>query len=104
VTFAALFATGLLGLSILSWVRHVLDRWHAPWYLLIVLPMLLVAVLVRKEEEWLPDPELRMRCARWLVFGSILIVMLSSILMPKRASESPSTPVEPQGRARVQSR
>jgi hypothetical protein len=104
VTFAALFAAGLLGLSILGWVRHVLDRWGAPWYLLIVLPMLLVTVFARKEEEWLPDPEFRMKCARWLIFGSIVMVMVSSLFMPKRAAESTTAPAESQGRARIQRR
>ena len=94
VTFAALFASGMLGLSVLSWFRHVLSRWGAPWYLWLLLPFFLVAILARKETEWLPDPALRMRCARWLIFGSIVIVVLSAKFAPKHgnAPSEASTP------------
>ncbi|HTO03876.1 MAG TPA: hypothetical protein VL069_09255 [Opitutus sp.] len=104
VTFAALFAAGMFGLSLLGAFRHLLDRWGAPWYLVFILPIVLVTILVRKEEEWLPDPELRLRCAQWLVLGSILMVMLTSLLVPRPTSVEEARPSEPQGRAGVQHR
>jgi uncharacterized membrane protein YfcA len=102
VTFAMLFATSMLGVSVLGWFRHLLDRWGAPWYLLFILPIVLVTVLSRKEEEWLPDPELRMRCARWLVFSSIVVVVLTGMFRSEQASIPSSTPSESLGRARIE--
>ena len=105
VTFAALFASGILGLSVLSSFRHLLSRWGAPWFFWLLAPVLILAILSRKEQEWLPDPELRTRCARWLVLGSIAIVLVSTWLSPKRpAQESAPTTAEPVGRAQVQRR
>jgi hypothetical protein len=83
VTFATLFASGILGLSVLGTFRHLLSRWGAPWYLWLLLPLILVTIVARKEDEWLPDPALRARCARWLIFGSIAIVLVMSRFGPK---------------------
>lgn len=93
----------MLGLSLLGWIRYFLSRWGAPWYLWFVLPIMLVAILARKEEDWLPDPELRMRCSRWLIMGSIFIVMVTSWWGVKAAPDV-TVPREPQGRAGVQNR
>ncbi|MEO7599207.1 MAG: hypothetical protein ABIV50_09770 [Opitutus sp.] len=105
VTFAALFASGILGLSVLSSFRHLLSRWGAPWFFWLLAPFLVLAILSRKEQEWLPDPELRTRCARWLVLGSVAIVLISTWLSPKRPDpqRAPATG-EPIGRAQVQRR
>ena len=94
----------MFGLSFLGTFRHLLDRWGAPWYLVFILPIVLVTILVRKEEEWLPDPNLRLRCAQWLVLGSILMVMLTSILVSKLSPARDAKPSEPQGRAGIERR
>ena len=106
VTFAALFASGILGLSVLSSFRHLLSRWGAPWFFWLLAPFFVVAILSRKEQEWLPDPELRSRCARWLVLGSIAIVLVTTWLNPKRPEPAAASPTkaEPVGRAQVQRR
>ena len=105
VTFAALFASGILGLSVSSSFRHLLNRLGAPWFFWLLAPALLIAILSRKEQDWLPDPDLRSRCARWLVLGSIAIVLLSTWLNPKRPEpERAPSPAEPVGRAQVQRR
>jgi len=93
----------MLGLSILGWVKHILAGWGAPWYLLLIVPIVVVTAFARKEEEWLPDPELRIRCARWLILGSIAIMMLSSVFMPRPSAPSKAKS-EPQGRARIENR
>jgi len=76
----------------------MLSRWGAPWYLWLLLPFFLVAILARKETEWLPDPALRARCARWLIIGSIAMVILSAKFAPKRPASAPeaSTPAKNQ--------
>lgn len=91
VTFALLFASGILGLSVLGWIRHMLSRWGAPWYLWFLLPIILVAIAARKESEWLPDPVLRAKCARWLVFGSIALAMLIARFGPKAPAAADRT-------------
>ena len=106
VTFAALFASGILGLSVLGSFRHLLSHWGAPWYFWFIAPFLIIAILSRKELEWLPDPELRMRCSRWLVLGSIAIVLITAWLAPRRPDPVPITeqPTAPVDRAQVQRR
>jgi hypothetical protein len=95
----------MLGLSLMGWFRYFLNRWGAPWFFWFLVPIIAVAILARKETEWLPDVELRMRCSRWLVLGSIVLAALLSTFgsKPQRV-ETPPAVSEPQGRARVQGR
>jgi hypothetical protein len=90
VTFAVVFACGLLGVSILSLLRDGLSRLGAPWYIWFVVPFIVVTMLAKKEQQWLPDPELRKRWARRIFFGAII---LSFIL----ASFRPEPPPPPEG-------
>jgi len=75
VTFAALFALGLLGVSVVAEFRHVLIRFGAPWYLWFVAPIVAVGYLSKKETEWFPDPARRRQWARALFFGSIALAV-----------------------------
>ncbi len=103
VTFAALFALAMAGVSVIGWFRHVLRALGAPWIFALILPAVVIAILARKEKEWLPDPEQRSRWARWLAIGSIAAAMIAAKLSP----EPPKPPGdaralrEPQGRAGV---
>lgn len=102
VTFAALFATGVLGISVLGALRHFLSRIGLPWYLWLIAPFVVVSLFARKEQEWLPDPDLRRRCARWLVIGSIAGALLIARFLPAPAAEpAERKPSEPVGRAGV---
>ena len=76
VTFASLFALGVLGISVLAEFRHVLSRFGAPWYVWLFVPLFVVSFLARKEAEWLPAIETRRRWARGLFFGSILLAIV----------------------------
>jgi hypothetical protein len=76
VTFAGLFALGILGVSIIAEFRHLLGRFGAPWYILFLAPFFVVAFFVRKEAEWMPDVARRRRWARALFFGSILLALV----------------------------
>lgn len=82
VTFAALFACGLLGVSVLGEVRGLLDRIDAPWYVWLLAPIVLVSTLAKKEQEWIPDERKRLWWARGLVIGAILAVILIAKLAP----------------------
>lgn len=100
MTAAALFALGILGVSVVGWFRHVLRELGLPWWMWLVLPAVGVAVLARKEKRWLPDEERRRKWSRGVVAAAIATVMLLAKFSPK-----PPEPVgEPQGRARVQGR
>lgn len=80
VTFAALFALALLGVSTLAVFRQVLERLGAPWYAWFLVPIIAIAYLARKESEWLPDPVTRRRWARGVFFGAILLSLLMAKL------------------------
>ena len=73
LTFAGLFALALLGVSVVGKFRELLERLGAPWYAWLLVPILGVAFLARKEAEWLPDPARRRRWARGIFFGSIAL-------------------------------
>jgi 4-hydroxybenzoate polyprenyltransferase len=76
VTFAALFALGTLGVSVLHVLRRVLHAMHAPWYLWLLLPFVIVSVAARWETRLLPDEAQRKRWARGLIFGSLALALL----------------------------
>lgn len=73
VTFAALFACGILGLSLIGELRHLLSRWHAPWYAWILIPMIAIGYLAKKETQWMPELETRKKWARRIFLGSIVL-------------------------------
>jgi hypothetical protein len=83
VTFAALFALALLGLSVVRILRHLLAAAGVPWLALLIIPALVIGYLARHEEQWVPDVAIRRRWARRLVFGSIGIAVALSFLKPR---------------------
>lgn len=105
VTFAALFALSILGVSVIGGFRHLLRELGLPWIFLLIIPAVVIAVVARKEKTWLPDPEKRRRWARGLVLGSIAAAMVIAKLTPERPAPARG-PVEsePQGRAGVRHR
>ena len=86
VTFAAMFALGLLGVSLVSEFRHVLTRMDAPWYVWLLIPMFVIGYLAKKEAVWIPDLARRRKWARILFFGSIVIAVLIAKFGPRKAS------------------
>ncbi|MSU73052.1 MAG: hypothetical protein EXS43_12055 [Opitutus sp.] len=76
VTFAALFACGLFGLSIMTSIRRLLNRVDAPWYVWLFVPILAVGYLAKKEAKWIPDVEHRKKWAQRIFFGSIALTLL----------------------------
>lgn len=75
VTFAALFASFVLGVSIAGGVGRLLSSLGVHWLYVIILPAAAFAWLHRREAQWLPDPEKRKRLARWIIGGSIVIAV-----------------------------
>jgi len=82
VTFAALFALGILGVSVLHLLRRMLHAMHAPWYVWLILPFVIVATVARWETRILPDEAQRKRWSRGLIFGSLALALLIAKFTP----------------------
>jgi hypothetical protein len=76
VTFAALFASLLLGASIAGGLKHLLASLGVHWLYVILIPVFLFSWLSKKEPQWLPDEAKRKLYARSLIAGSILLALL----------------------------
>ncbi len=78
-----LFALSILGLSVGRAFRHLLSSLGAPWLLLMVVPIVVIGAIARREEAWIPDLERRKRWSRRLVFGSLGVSILIGLMAPK---------------------
>lgn len=76
VTFSALFASFVLGVSIAGGVGRLLTSLGLHWLYVIVLPAFGFAWLNRRETQWIPDQARRRRIARWIIGGSILLAIV----------------------------
>jgi drug/metabolite transporter (DMT)-like permease len=83
VTFAALFAFGILGISIGRIIKNALGAMGIPFVGLIILPIIIIGMIAKREERWLPDPAMRKKWSRRLVFGAIGASVLLALLSPK---------------------
>ena len=95
VTFAALFAVTILGSSVIATLRNVLTWLNAPWLAWFLLPLLFIAVLAKKEVDWIPDAEQRYRWARWLILGSLVVAMVAALILPKPPPPEPDPNAKP---------
>jgi len=93
VTFAALFASLVLGASISGGVRHLLAALGVHWLYIVILPALLFGWMAKREGQWIPDERKRRRIARTLLIGSLVLAALIAWLRPapKNADEAPRT-------------
>jgi hypothetical protein len=82
ITFAALFGLSILGVSIVSSLRHLLSRGGAPWFIWLGVPMVLVTILAKKETSWMPEPAERKKWARRIFFGSIGLALVIAYFRP----------------------
>jgi hypothetical protein len=93
VTFAVLFACWLLGFSILGALRHFLRDLGAPWYAWLLVPVIALVFLAKKETEWIPELAARKKWARRIFFGSLVLAMLLAFFGPDSNDDNPrSTP------------
>ena len=75
LTFAALFASVLVGVSIAGGFKHLLAALGVHWLSVILIPIFFVSGLASKEAQWFPDEAKRKLYARGLIFGSILFAI-----------------------------
>jgi hypothetical protein len=97
ITFAALFAFSLLGVSVLSALRGMLRGIGAPWYVWLVLPFIVVTVLARKEADWIPEPGERSKWALRIVLGAIVLSLVIARLGLRREPAAPLPVSTPSG-------
>ncbi len=76
VTFAALFASLVLGASIAGGFTRLLMSLGVHWLYVLVVPGFLFSWLSKKELLWLPDESKRKLYARGLIAGSIVGAIL----------------------------
>ena len=80
LTFAALFASVLIGISIAGGFERLLAALGVHWLYVILIPAFLFSWLARREVQWFPDEGKRKLYARSLIFGSILIAIAAAWL------------------------
>ena len=76
VTFAALFASLLLGWSISGEVGHLLTRMGVHWLYVMILPAFFFMWLAKRENRFIPDESKRKLYARCLIAGSLLLAIV----------------------------
>jgi hypothetical protein len=76
VTFAALFASLLIGVSIAGGFRHLLAALGLHWLYVILVPIFFFSWLGKMEPQWIPDEGRRKFYARSLIAGSVALAVL----------------------------
>lgn len=76
VTFALLFASCLLGLSLSHYVKLALTKLGVHWLYVLILPVFFFSWLAKREERWMVDERQRKLWARSLIAGSILLALV----------------------------
>ena len=89
VVFAALMALGLMGLSVIGWVKWGLAAIGLHWAFLLVVPSVLVMVAAKKEMELMPEVQERKKWARGLVAGALIAAVLGAWLFPAPPEPEP---------------
>jgi hypothetical protein len=82
VTFALLFASFMLGMSLSHWVNVALTRLGVHWLYAMVLPAFFFMWLAKREDRFIPDEAKRKLYARSLIAGSIAVAILIAWLKP----------------------
>jgi hypothetical protein len=76
VTFAAMFASLVLGASITGGFTRLLTSLGVHWLYVMILPMFVFSFLAKKEPQVIPDEKKRKLYARSLIVGSILLAIV----------------------------
>ena len=76
VTFALLFASCILGLSLSHWVNVGLTRLGVHWLYAMILPAVFFMWLSKREDRFIPEEAKRKLYARSLIAGSLVLALL----------------------------
>jgi hypothetical protein len=99
VTFAVLMAFGLLGVSVIRWVKLGLGAFGAPWLAVLILPTILVGLLAKWEREWIPEETRRKFWARSILGASVLVAVAMAFLKPEPEPSAVPPKTDATGRA-----
>lgn len=91
LTFAVIFASTLLGASVTALLGKLLGKLPLPWLVLWLAPMILVAMVAKREKQWLPDDNLRRTIAKRIVAGA---VVLWAVMLVGRMIFAPDEPAQ----------
>jgi hypothetical protein len=89
VTFAALFASVILGFSISKGLHHLLGWMGFHWLYVLIIPILFFKVLAQAEVRWIPDPGRRRSIALGILIGSIALSTSISWFRSKERANQP---------------
>jgi hypothetical protein len=103
VTFAMLIAFGLLGFSVIRWMKQGLDAVGTPWLAVFVLPGILIGMLAKHERVWIPDEARRKLWARSILGASVLVAVLMAFLRPEPVAPTASPDANAAGAAKDES-
>lgn len=81
----------MLGFSVVRGLRLILGALGVGWFGLLIFPLVIVSAVARKEPEWIPDETQRRRWSRALIFGSVLIAMVTASLSTHRVRNEANT-------------
>lgn len=90
VTFAVLMAFGLLGFSVIRWVKLGLDAVGTPWLAVFILPTIIIGLFAKWERVWIPEETRRKFWARSILAGSVLVASAMAYLKPKPPESAPA--------------
>jgi hypothetical protein len=76
VTFALLFASLLLGMSLSHWVKVGLTHLGVHWLYVMIIPVVFFSWLAKREDRFIPDEAKRKLYARSLIAGSIVLAIV----------------------------
>ncbi len=78
VTFAVLFASLVLGFSLMGVIHRVLADVGVHWLYVLLIPIFLVRWLSKREAVWIPDEARRRRIARSILAVSLVVAVVAA--------------------------
>lgn len=104
LTASVVFASAILGFSVVKLLRRLLHELSVPWLFLWLIPIFLIGAVAKRESNWVPDANFRRKLALGIALGSIVLaVVIGRIRREIAATKEPAaeqiapenTPSEP---------
>ncbi|MGB0370122.1 MAG: hypothetical protein ACPGN3_02135 [Opitutales bacterium] len=100
LVFSLLFATAVLGYSGAGAIRDIFGAIGVPWWLVWIVPFVLIGAIAKREEKWLPNEKYR----KWVSYGIVAFsigfgYLLWSMEQDAKQYDPPKEIRRPKGRA-----